>query len=134
MVHAALQYITSGRGLVDPMRMEAGYKDYAKRNGNGMLVDQSARFKGDGKLTFDRLTDVFHSGTRHGEDQPSHLKVRDPAICSSLRQGVRQPVQVFLSGGGVRDGERGRWIEIEDQRFQLRATARPAHRRPLPDY
>ena len=83
MVHAALQYITGGRGLVDPMRSEAGYKDYAKRNGNGTLVDQSTRFKGDGKLTFDRLTDVFHSGTRHEEDQPSHLKVRDPDICSS---------------------------------------------------
>ena len=83
MVHAALQYITGGRGLVDPMRSEAGYKDYAKRNGNGTLVDQSTRFKGDGKLTFDRLTDVFHSGTRHEEDQPSHLKVRDPDICAS---------------------------------------------------
>ena len=83
MVHAALQYITGGRGLVDPMRSEAGYKDYAKRNGNGTLVDQSTRFKGDGKLTFDRLTDVFHSGTRHEEDQPCHLKVRDPDICSS---------------------------------------------------
>jgi electron-transferring-flavoprotein dehydrogenase len=83
MVHAALQYISGGRGLVDPMRSEAGYKDYAKRNGNGTLVDQSTRFKGDGKLTFDRLTDVFHSGTRHEEDQPSHLKVRDLDICSS---------------------------------------------------
>ena len=40
------------------------------------------RFKGDGKLTFDRLTDVYHSGTRHEEDQPCHLKVRDPNICA----------------------------------------------------
>ncbi|MBV8606949.1 MAG: electron transfer flavoprotein-ubiquinone oxidoreductase [Singulisphaera sp.] len=83
MVLAALQYITGGRGLVDPMRTEAGYKDYAKRHGNGKLVDQSTRFKGDGKLTFDRLTDVFYSGTRHEEDQPCHLKVRDPEICTS---------------------------------------------------
>ena len=83
MVHAALQYITAGRGLVDPMRSEAGYKHYAKRNGNGTLVDQTTRFKGDGQLTFDRLTDVFHSGTRHEEDQPCHLKLRDPDFCSS---------------------------------------------------
>jgi electron-transferring-flavoprotein dehydrogenase len=45
-------------------------------------VDQSTRFKGDGKLTFDRLTDVYHSGTRHEEDQPCHLHVLDPNICS----------------------------------------------------
>ena len=45
-------------------------------------VDQSTRFKGDGKLTFDRLTDVYHSGTRHEEDQPCHLVVLDPSICS----------------------------------------------------
>ena len=96
MVHAALQYITGGRGLVDPMRSEAGYKDYAKRNGNGTLVDQSTRFKGDGKLTFDRLTDVFHSGTRHEEDQPSHLKVRDLDICASrCVQEYGNPCQYF---------------------------------------
>ena len=45
------------------------------------LVDQSTRFKGDGKLTFDRLTDVYHSGTRHEEDQPCHLVVLEPNIC-----------------------------------------------------
>jgi electron-transferring-flavoprotein dehydrogenase len=39
--------------------------------------------KGDGKLTFDRLTDVYHSGTRHDEDQPVHLVVEDLNICSS---------------------------------------------------
>lgn len=35
----------------------------------------------DGKITFDKLTDVFHSGTKHEEDQPSHLVVRDTSIC-----------------------------------------------------
>jgi electron-transferring-flavoprotein dehydrogenase len=32
-------------------------------------------------LTFDRLTDVYNSGTIHEEDQPSHLKVADTNIC-----------------------------------------------------
>jgi len=34
-------------------------------------------------LTFDRLTDVYHSGTRHEEDQPCHLHVADTNICST---------------------------------------------------
>jgi electron-transferring-flavoprotein dehydrogenase len=38
---------------------------------------------GDGKLTFDRLTDVYHSGTRHEDDQPTHLVIADMDICNS---------------------------------------------------
>jgi electron-transferring-flavoprotein dehydrogenase len=33
----------------------------------------------DGKITFDRLSSVFISNTNHEEDQPAHLKLRDPA-------------------------------------------------------
>ena len=82
LVNAGLQLITGGRGLVDPMRTKPGYEDYEKLNRDRTLVDQSTRFKGDGRLTFDRLTDVYHSGTRHDEDQPPHLHVLDPSICS----------------------------------------------------
>jgi len=81
VVHAGFQFFTGGRGLIDPMRAKPGYEDYAKLNRDGSLVDQSRRFKGDGKLTFDRLTDVYHSGTRHDEDQPCHLVVLEPTIC-----------------------------------------------------
>jgi electron-transferring-flavoprotein dehydrogenase len=34
----------------------------------------------DGVLTFDRLSSVFLSNTNHEEDQPSHLRLADPAI------------------------------------------------------
>jgi electron-transferring-flavoprotein dehydrogenase len=81
IVHAGFQFVTGGRGLVDPMRTEPGYKEYANLHRGDTLVDQSTRFKGDGKLTFDRLTDVYHSGTRHDEDQPCHLVVLEPDIC-----------------------------------------------------
>ena len=36
--------------------------------------------KPDGVLTFDRLTDLSFSNTNHGEDQPPHLTLKDPAI------------------------------------------------------
>ena len=35
----------------------------------------------DGVLTFDKLTDVYSSGTKHEEDQPCHLVVADLDIC-----------------------------------------------------
>ena len=75
----ALQQISGGRGLIDPMHVHAGYEDYKKINGR----PAPERFKGDGKLTFDRLTDVYHSGTRHEEDQPCHLHVADTNICAT---------------------------------------------------
>jgi len=81
LVQAGLQFVSGGRGLSDPMRSEPGYEEYTKLNRDRTLVDQSTRFKGDGKLTFDRLTDVYHSGTRHEEDQPCHLVVLEPNIC-----------------------------------------------------
>ncbi len=87
MFHTGLQMISGGRGLVDPMHTRAGYEEYKKLNRGaaqaGELIDQSTRFKGDGKLTFDRLTDVFHSGTRHEEDQPCHLIVLEPDVCGN---------------------------------------------------
>ncbi len=78
LFHAGLQQLTGGRGLIDPMRVHPGHEAYGK------IHDGPApgRFKGDGKLTFDRLTDVYHSGTRHDDDQPCHLKVHDLSICA----------------------------------------------------
>jgi electron-transferring-flavoprotein dehydrogenase len=82
LFHAGLQFVTGGRGLIDPMRIRPGYQAYHQLRGD--VSDPKAspeRFKGDGQLTFDRLTDVYHSGTRHEEDQPCHLVVRDTTIC-----------------------------------------------------
>ena len=36
--------------------------------------------KPDGVLTFDKLSSVFLSNTNHAEDQPAHLKLRDPSV------------------------------------------------------
>jgi electron-transferring-flavoprotein dehydrogenase len=90
--HAGLQFVTGGRGLIDPMRAEAGYKHY--KNIHGRPAPE--RFKGDGKLTFDRLTDVYHSGTRHNDDQPSHLLVRDLNVCATkCTEEYGNPCQYF---------------------------------------
>ncbi|WP_054287043.1 electron transfer flavoprotein-ubiquinone oxidoreductase [Gulbenkiania mobilis] len=36
--------------------------------------------KPDGVLTFDRLSSVFISNTNHSEDQPPHLRLKDPSV------------------------------------------------------
>jgi len=46
-------------------------------------ADQAPKFaypKPDGVVSFDRLSSVFLSNTNHEEDQPVHLKLRDPSV------------------------------------------------------
>ena len=79
LFQAGLQMMTGGRGLTDPIRIAPGYREYRKLAGGEWKPLQ--RFRGDGSLTFDVLTDLYHSGTRHDDDQPCHLHVLDPDIC-----------------------------------------------------
>jgi len=44
--------------------------------------------KPDGTIAFDRLSSVFVSNTSHEEDQPVHLKLKDPAIPTTLNLPV----------------------------------------------
>jgi electron-transferring-flavoprotein dehydrogenase len=96
-IHTAFQQISGGRGLVDPMRAEAGYQHYQKLMSSAVAPpNPEDRFKGDGKLTFDRLTDVYHSGTRHNDDQPCHLHILDANICvTKCVEEYGNPCQYF---------------------------------------
>ncbi len=86
MFHASIQQITGGRGLHAKYAATAGHARLKKlaelpADGDGekhLLND----YKGDGKLTFDKLTDLYHSGTKHEEDQPAHLVIHDTNICN----------------------------------------------------
>lgn len=52
--------------------------------------------KADGKLTFDKLADVYLSGTMHDEDQPVHLIVADTSVCATkCREEYGNPCQHF---------------------------------------
>jgi len=87
MFHAALQQVTDGRGLHDRYTTKAGHRRLHRLALLPADGDGRAHFlgkaKGDGKLTFDKLTDLYHSGTKHEEDQPSHLVIHDTNICNT---------------------------------------------------
>jgi electron-transferring-flavoprotein dehydrogenase len=52
--------------------------------------------KPDGQLTFDKLADVYLSGTMHDEDQPVHLLVADTSVCATrCRTEYGNPCQHF---------------------------------------
>jgi electron-transferring-flavoprotein dehydrogenase len=80
LLNAGLATMTGGRGFGVAQRLHAkpGYEVMEKR---GYRAKESSRATIDGVLTFDKLTDVYHSGTMHDEDQPCHLHVADTNIC-----------------------------------------------------
>ncbi|MBV9339929.1 MAG: electron transfer flavoprotein-ubiquinone oxidoreductase [Acidobacteria bacterium] len=87
MLHAGIQQFTGGRGLRDRYPGTAGYRRMRKLSEvpgdggrEGHLLGPA---KGDGRVSFDKLTDLYHSGTRHEEDQPAHLIIQDTSICES---------------------------------------------------
>jgi electron-transferring-flavoprotein dehydrogenase len=57
--------------------------------------------KPDGVLTFDRLSSVFVSNTNHEEDQPSHLRLVDPAIPTQLNLPVYAGPEARYCPAGV---------------------------------
>ncbi|MBQ7190767.1 MAG: electron transfer flavoprotein-ubiquinone oxidoreductase [Kiritimatiellae bacterium] len=46
-------------------------------------------------LSVDKLTDVFMSGTIHDEDQPCHLRIKDPAKCGECTKKFGAPCLRF---------------------------------------
>jgi len=87
MMHTALQQVTGGHGVFNRYPAHAGHsrmKPIWDMLGYGERRNQIlGPAKGDGKLTFDKLTDLYHSGTKHEEDQPAHLVIHDTNICST---------------------------------------------------
>ncbi len=72
--------------------------------------------KPDGKVTFDRLSSVYLSNTVHEENQPCHLRLRDPEIPTRINlplyDGPEQrycPAQVYEF---VEDGSGGMRLQI----------------------
>ena len=56
--------------------------------------------KPDGIVTFDKLSSVFLSGTRHDEDEPIHLKLKDPTL--PIRENLpvyAEPAQRYCPAG-----------------------------------
>jgi len=79
VVHGGLQFLTGGRGMHARYAAKPGYERMVRLNAGA--GDPPAKIKPDGKLTYDKVFDVFHSGTHHEEDQPCHLKIADFNIC-----------------------------------------------------
>jgi electron-transferring-flavoprotein dehydrogenase len=86
VAYSGFALVSKGWWIRDPMPSHAGFERIQKiadyyRDGQPDPDSTVNPAKIDRQLTFDRLTNVHYSGTRHPEDQPSHLIVHDTDIC-----------------------------------------------------
>ncbi|MFN2501870.1 MAG: 4Fe-4S dicluster domain-containing protein [Pyrinomonadaceae bacterium] len=89
LLNTSLQYVTRGLawGFMSREHHVAGYERMQKLSEISKSSNLNGRryegVKFDKELTFDKITDVFHAGVAHNEDQPSHLHVLDTNICAT---------------------------------------------------
>ena len=104
MATAGVQYVLGGRGLSDRLPATPDHthmKTVAKKYGTAApSPETSGDMKYDGALTFDKETDVYHSGATHEEAQPPHLKIKDLSICyGKCAERYQNPCVKFCPAG-----------------------------------
>jgi electron-transferring-flavoprotein dehydrogenase len=121
LAYSAFALVTRGWWLRDPMpsapghqRMETveQYHDSTMSDGarEEVVIDRT--------LTFDKLTNVHYSGTRHEEDQPSHLIVHDTDLCRTrCLEEYQNPCTRFCPANvyeiiDATDGSAGKQLQI----------------------
>ncbi len=118
IANAGLQFITRGRswGLFDRTTNEPGHAVLKKLSNFGYhgddLEQRYPKLRFDNKLTFNKVTDVYHAAVSHDEDQPTHLHVLDTEICATrCVEEYGNPCQRFCPAAVyemVKDGDEGK--------------------------
>jgi electron-transferring-flavoprotein dehydrogenase len=98
MLDTGLQLVTGGLGFGNRPTWKPGFARMNRLGQEGVaavsLEETQRRY--DNERTFTKVNDVFHSGTKHDEDQPAHLLVADPTICATrCREEYGNPCQHF---------------------------------------
>ncbi len=112
--HAGLMTITGGRYPLDKIVIDEDHKDTKKLL---EMYPQGTLPKSDLKhdaLAMDKLTDVYHSGTRHEEKQPCHLKV-DTSYCPRCAEEYGSPCEKFCPANVYvpeRDEATGKFLRL----------------------
>jgi electron-transferring-flavoprotein dehydrogenase len=104
MAAAAGQFMLGGKVLAERLPAKPDHqhmRPIAAKYGTMNPSEQAiGDIKYDGKLTFDKETDVYYSGATHEENQPCHLKVPDLSIClGKCTEQFRNPCVRFCPAG-----------------------------------
>lgn len=97
--HFATQLITGGAGFFGKLTVHSDAEATQKKryfSGQRFKDRFKSKLEFDKILTFDKMTDLFHSGTHHDENQICHLKINYPATFESVNiEEYDAPCQYF---------------------------------------
>ena len=135
LFHAGVQFVTGGRGLIDPMRTQPGYKDYDKLQSRPHARRSIHAFQGrwQAHVRSPHRRLPFRHAARGRSAVPSH-RARSEYLRRPLRPRIRKSLPVFLPRRGLRDGHRKWRAEIKNQRRELRSLQDLRHRRPVSNH
>jgi electron-transferring-flavoprotein dehydrogenase len=108
-------YVLRGRA---PWTLRHRHPDHAtlKRADASRRIDYP---KPDGKVSFDKLSSVFVSNTNHEENQPAHLRLKDPSVPIAVNLALYDaPEQRYCPAGVyeiVREGADAPRLQINAQ-------------------
>jgi electron-transferring-flavoprotein dehydrogenase len=90
------QHLTGGRGFTDPMPIEEDSSTFKNVTDTATTEASPETQDLDGKLYLDKLTGLYMSGTTHEENQPCHLVIPDPNLCTTdCYENYRSPCTRF---------------------------------------
>jgi electron-transferring-flavoprotein dehydrogenase len=96
LFNTGIQMMLDGRDLAGDRRRNVPGHERMRKLAEAHPNGKPAAMKWDGVLTFDKLADVYLSGTKHDEDEPIHLVVADTNICATrCRTEYGNPCQHF---------------------------------------
>lgn len=113
MFFTGLETVTGGWAPYqgEPWKQSHEHMKKAGPKANAGPTTPPSGFKFDRVVTFDKLTELYQSGTTHDEDQPVHLLVADTDICRTrCREEYGNPCEQFCPAAVyemVPDPERG---------------------------
>jgi electron-transferring-flavoprotein dehydrogenase len=82
LAHAGFLQVTGGWSPLRRQQIPGHMRMRTKAQVHGDPEARPQRIPFDDRLTFSKLTSVYHSGTIHEEDSPCHLIVADPNLCA----------------------------------------------------
>jgi electron-transferring-flavoprotein dehydrogenase len=113
LAFAGLSIVTRGWWIRPALPVRPGHERMRRVNPNA--PSELPQITPDRKLTFDKLTSVHYSGTRHEEDQPPHLLVHTEVCQSICGQEYGYPCVRFCPANVyeiVPDGAGGNRLQI----------------------
>src|SRR5260370_7228821 len=113
--------------MFDRDHQDQGQEATQKLAAYGYRGDEPAQryhaFRFDGKLTFNKVTDVYHAAVAHDEDQPAHLHVLDLNVCATrCAEEYGNPCQRFCPAAVYE------MVDLDTQPHHLPSAPHPQNR------